>query len=220
MINGIANMCKRHIHYLILNEINSNSELLELLRQIKHEETILVIEDIDCACDAVKQRDIKNNNTDEIKSIANIINDKDDGINDKNKSLRIEIVTNKTDDRKNQSSKLTLSGILNALDGITNNPGRILIMTTNHKDILDQALCRPGRTDLKIKFELCDRKQIADLYENFFNMKPNLNDINMIEENEHSPAKIVSIFMQYRKKPEQALKNLVKNEMSSELIVI
>lgn len=87
-------------------------------------------------------------------------------------------------------------------------------MTTNHQDILDEALCRPGRTDMKIEFELCDRKQITDLYQNFFNTHPNMDDVNMIKENEHSPAKVVSIFMQHRKNPELALKDLV-NDTSS-----
>lgn len=119
MINGIANLCKRHIHYLILNEINSDSDLMELLRQIKYEETLLVIEDIDCACDMVKQRDTgnnsyKNENGDEKQDTQKTMHDS---------VLKIEINTGKTEEKKQNGSKLTLSGILNALDGVTNNPG-------------------------------------------------------------------------------------------------
>lgn len=40
------------------------------------------------------------------------------------------------------------AGLLNALDGITTPDGRILIMTTNYPERLDDALIRPGRADV------------------------------------------------------------------------
>ena len=42
---------------------------------------------------------------------------------------------------------LTLSGFLNAIDGIAAQEGRILFITSNHADKLDAALKRPGRVD-------------------------------------------------------------------------
>jgi chaperone BCS1 len=38
----------------------------------------------------------------------------------------------------------TISGLLNALDGIASQEGRILFLTTNKKEKLDPALIRPG----------------------------------------------------------------------------
>jgi hypothetical protein len=46
---------------------------------------------------------------------------------------------------------LTLSGILNVLDGIQDSPGRIVVMTTNHREHLDPALIRPGRITMDIR---------------------------------------------------------------------
>jgi hypothetical protein len=46
--------------------------------------------------------------------------------------------------------KLTLADILEALDGVVDTPNRIIVMTTNHPDRLDDALTRPGRVNLKI----------------------------------------------------------------------
>ncbi|KAI1752007.1 P-loop containing nucleoside triphosphate hydrolase protein [Xylaria castorea] len=46
--------------------------------------------------------------------------------------------------------KCTLSGILNALDGIGSHEGRIVLMTTNFIDKLDPALIRPGRIDKRV----------------------------------------------------------------------
>lgn len=45
--------------------------------------------------------------------------------------------------------QITLSGLLNALDGAASNENRILIATTNHPDKLDPALIRDGRFDIK-----------------------------------------------------------------------
>ena len=43
------------------------------------------------------------------------------------------------------SSKVTLSGVLNALDGIFTADSQIVFMTSNYIDDLDSALIRPGR---------------------------------------------------------------------------
>lgn len=60
-------------------------------------------------------------------------------------------------DRSDQSSihsggksNCTLSGILNVLDGVGSQEGRIVIMTTNKPEQLDSALVRPGRVDMKV----------------------------------------------------------------------
>lgn len=45
-------------------------------------------------------------------------------------------------------NNLTFSGLLNALDGVTSaGEGRLIFMTTNHRERLDPALLRPGRVD-------------------------------------------------------------------------
>ena len=43
-------------------------------------------------------------------------------------------------------SNVTLSGLLNVLDGVGSQEGRVVIMTTNKPDQLDSALTRPGST--------------------------------------------------------------------------
>jgi len=46
---------------------------------------------------------------------------------------------------------LTLSGILNGIDGIMSSDGRIIIATTNHLEKLDPALVRKGRFNLTVE---------------------------------------------------------------------
>jgi len=66
------------------------------------------------------------------------------------------------------SSQITLSGLLNALDGISAQEGRLLFATTNRYHTLDPALTRPGRMDLHVEFRLASRYQARELYKRFF----------------------------------------------------
>jgi mitochondrial chaperone BCS1 len=65
-------------------------------------------------------------------------------------------------------SQITLSGLLNALDGVGAQEGRILFATTNKYSALDPALCRPGRMDLHIEFQLTSRYQAQELFRTFY----------------------------------------------------
>ncbi|TFK48570.1 P-loop containing nucleoside triphosphate hydrolase protein [Heliocybe sulcata] len=66
------------------------------------------------------------------------------------------------------TTRLTLSGLLNALDGVGAQEGRILYATTNKYHALDPALCRPGRMDLHIEFKLASRLQAKELFKCFY----------------------------------------------------
>lgn len=63
---------------------------------------------------------------------------------------------------------ITFSGFLNALDGVASAEGRVLVMTTNHKDQLDPALIRPGRIDVEIKFHNATESQAVCLFDRFY----------------------------------------------------
>ncbi|KAM0426669.1 hypothetical protein ACHAPT_007985 [Fusarium lateritium] len=60
--------------------------------------------------------------------------------------------------------RLSLSGLLNILDGVASQEGRVLIMTTNHLEKLDKALIRPGRVDMIVKFGLADADMISSIF--------------------------------------------------------
>lgn len=62
----------------------------------------------------------------------------------------------------------TLSGLLNVLDGVGSQEGRIVIMTTNRPEQLDSALVRPGRVDLKILLGNISQKSAGDMFVRMF----------------------------------------------------
>ncbi|ETW78673.1 AAA+-type ATPase [Heterobasidion irregulare TC 32-1] len=73
-------------------------------------------------------------------------------------------------DRKQgaDSTRITLSGLLNALDGVSAQEGRLLFATTNRYSALDPALTRPGRMDLHVEFMLASRYQAKEMFKRFY----------------------------------------------------
>jgi ATP-dependent 26S proteasome regulatory subunit len=57
----------------------------------------------------------------------------------------------KDGEKKIDNNKVTLSCILNILDGSYTPEDVIFILTTNHIDKLDEAIRRDGRTDVKLE---------------------------------------------------------------------
>jgi chaperone BCS1 len=68
-------------------------------------------------------------------------------------------------------STLSLSGLLNALDGVAAAEGRLLFATTNHIERLDPALSRPGRMDVWVDFKHATQFQAEGIFRCFFPVK-------------------------------------------------
>lgn len=67
-----------------------------------------------------------------------------------------------------QKGGVTLSGLLNTLDGVIATEGRLLFLTTNAPDALDAALKRPGRADRVVDLTLADYDMAFRLFRQFF----------------------------------------------------
>lgn len=65
-------------------------------------------------------------------------------------------------------ANVTFSGLLNGLDGVASAEERILFLTTNHIERLDEALIRPGRVDLPIRLGNATTYQISTLWDRFY----------------------------------------------------
>ncbi|KAK9948456.1 hypothetical protein M0R45_004029 [Rubus argutus] len=70
---------------------------------------------------------------------------------------------------QSNNNRLTLSGLLNFIDGLWSSCGdeRIIVFTTNHKDRLDPALLRPGRMDVHIHMSYCTASGFNILASNY-----------------------------------------------------
>lgn len=89
---------------------------------------------------------------------------------------------------------VTLSGVLNALDGIVAATGSLIFMTTNHPDKLDEALIRPGRVDMHERVGYLETNEIERLHAIFY---PSGNARLFAQEftEPQSPAYLISLFM-------------------------
>jgi ATP-dependent 26S proteasome regulatory subunit len=187
---------------------------------IPQEQRMLIFEDIDAMGESIKCRDLK----DKPKNDVNVNDKNNSKYNDKEKSddefISVASCNSLTDLIKNEMKKSSktdtisdlflcensninintnknndnLSYLLNMFDGINECSGRIIIMTSNKPEVLDKALIRPGRIDIKINFQKCTRYDVMSLINLFWkiDIKENmlLPDINY----KYTSAEIYNIF--------------------------
>ena len=72
------------------------------------------------------------------------------------------------DDDGYSGANVTFSGLLNALDGVASAEERLVFLTTNHVDRLDEALVRPGRVDMTIKLDNATQSQAEHMWDRFY----------------------------------------------------
>ena len=126
------------------------------------------------------------------------------------------------------NTSVSLSGLLNAIDGVSSHEGRILIMTTNAPQQLDRALIRPGRVDIHIRFELPSQEELRDLFLSLYSdMYQNaefslgeqrremarMNEMAVrfagcLPERRFSLAEVQGFLLQYKRRPEGACDNV------------
>lgn len=73
-----------------------------------------------------------------------------------------------TRERDDEKERVSLGGLLNALDGLSTPHGLITIITTNHIESLDSALIRPGRVDRIEELSYLDDEQLKRMFAWFY----------------------------------------------------
>ncbi|XP_072957228.1 AAA-ATPase At3g50940-like isoform X2 [Typha angustifolia] len=96
--------------------------------------------------------------------------------------------------------KVTLSGLLNFVDGLWSTSGeeRIIVFTTNYKERLDPALLRPGRMDMHIHMSYCTPHGFRVLASNYHSIDdhPMFAEIDgLITQVEVTPAEVAEMLM-------------------------
>ncbi|KAJ6813771.1 AAA-ATPase ASD, mitochondrial-like [Iris pallida] len=132
-VTAMANHMDYDIYDLELTTVKTNSDLKRLLIETMSK-SIILIEDIDCSLELTGKR----------KQMS-----KKDEEESEKKKLPAE--------EKDESSRVTLSGLLNFNDGLwsASTGERLVVFTTNHIEKLDPALIRRGRMDKHIEMSYC-----------------------------------------------------------------
>lgn len=144
----------------------------------------------------------------------------------KNTILLIEDVDCTWDGRTgtvDKESKISFSGLLNAIDGVAAAEGRILFMTTNHPEKLDAALIRPGRADIRELIDAPDAGQASRMFEKFYpksTSQQNLRFIEALPKNNVSMASLQALLTTYGDDAEQAITFASEAEVKPEKALV
>lgn len=183
MIAAMANLLKYDVYDLELTSVKDNTELRKLLIDISSK-SIIVIEDIDCSLELTGQREKK-----EAEDKGKKKEEEKDEVKEKLKKME-----------EKKASEVTLSGLLNFIDGLWSSCGgeRIIIFTTNYKEKLDPALVRRGRMDKHIELAYCGFEAFKVLAKNY--MSIDSHDMfatirQMLEETNMTPADVAENLM-------------------------
>ncbi|MFS7970723.1 putative AAA+ ATPase domain, ATPase, AAA-type, core, AAA-type ATPase domain-containing protein [Helianthus anomalus] len=194
MIAAMANFLCYDIYDLELTAVKDNTELRRLLIETSSK-SIIVIEDIDCSMDLTGQR------KKEVKE--------EEEESDPKKPM-------KPPENEGKTSKVTLSGLLNFVDGLWSACGgdRLIVFTTNHVEKLDPALIRRGRMDKHIELSYCGFEAFKVLAKNYLCIQTH--DLferisELLGEVEMTPADVAENLMPKTSPPdtERCLKSLV-----------
>jgi len=112
-----------------------------------------------------------------------------------------------------ESEGVTLSGLLNALDGVMTPENQIFIMTTNHPENLDPAILRKGRIDVHLKFHNMETDMVKQMFTAYFpEHKRHAKKVAeaLTTDGPVSPAKIQGQFFDYAKNPKLFIKQVLK----------
>ncbi|KAJ7145034.1 hypothetical protein C8R46DRAFT_918936 [Mycena filopes] len=143
-IHAVAGELNLEIHSFSLSSAFVDDAFLQRATATIPKRSIVLVEDIDCA---LPSRDEDSD-------------DDSDGGGGGRRGGR--------NDRPSHSSGVTLSGLLNMIDGIGSEEGKLFFATTNYVDRLDAALMRPGRIDRRVRYTLATGAQARGLFERVF----------------------------------------------------
>ncbi|XP_031116233.1 AAA-ATPase ASD, mitochondrial-like [Ipomoea triloba] len=202
MIAAMANLLQYDVYDLELTAVKDNSELRKLLIETSCK-SIIVIEDIDCSLDLTGQRKKKKEEKDEDKE------------KEEKDPIKKELI--KETEEKKKGSEVTLSGLLNVIDGLWSAIGeeRIIVFTTNYIEKLDPALIRRGRMDSHIELSYCCFEAFKVLAKNYLDIEshelfPEIRGL--LGETKITPADVAENLMPKsgREKADICLKRLIK----------
>ncbi|KAL0954067.1 hypothetical protein HGRIS_005218 [Hohenbuehelia grisea] len=147
LIHSLAGELGLDIYVLSLSAKGMSDNTLTTLMGYVPSRCILLLEDLDAAFTRSVSRD-----------------DKSTGAPTSTTSTAATAATTTESD----GSTLSLSGLLNSLDGVAAAEGRLLFATTNHIERLDPALSRPGRMDVWVNFTHATKWQAEGIFKCFF----------------------------------------------------
>lgn len=209
-IKALMNTLDRHVIIISLNKLREKSQIHNVFfndymwtrgsndtgfswKYIPRNKRIIIFEDIDTAGPMVMTR----------AQVEELVNNKSDVMSDRydfvNKYSKPDDTKTKTFTKFSHSSNITLGDLLNIFDGVCELNGIVYVMTTNHKELLDPALIRPGRITIDLEMKNMEEAEIKEMLTYFYkktNIKNKVRIINSIAkkmDKKHKPAQMENL---------------------------
>ena len=211
IIKSMANKLKRHLIVIPLSKIKTQRQFHQAFFEseyshknakdpITFNKKIIVFEDIDCMADLIMERERKseniNQNTltkDELFEVIKNGYSEKSNLSSVTPSSICDISSFMKSNSGEQNDKITLSFILNVIDGIRETPGRILVITSNHYDKIDKALIRPGRIDMTLEMKNASIPVIEDVVRHYYHCEIPINIKTKLRDGVVSPAMLINL---------------------------
>lgn len=192
---ALAGELKVPLYILSLSTGSLTDETLTMLFVGLPRKCIVLLEDIDCA--GVQRNNNRHMDDESDQESSDEEGQSEDearsgGANSKPlKPSKEKKKPSKNDSNSSSSTQhrqprmsVSFSGLLNAIDGVASHEGRILIMTTNHRERLDPALIRPGRVDMQIEFGYAGRNTLGEIFRELYSQVEGMDSATIEEEEE------------------------------------
>lgn len=165
---AISHYTKRHVVNISLRRVKSNKELLAALQDMRFavaglqspveltfKDVVFVLEDIDCIAFAseTEQRRQGGHFRSGISGMFSA----------------------------DEEDRLTVPGFLNALDGMTESPGRMIVMTATHHERIHPSLVRPGRVHISLSLGFVSRACAQAMIEHYLQAKLDLQQVSRLD---------------------------------------
>ncbi|THG96922.1 hypothetical protein EW026_g5002 [Hermanssonia centrifuga] len=197
LIHSLAGELGLDIYVVSLSSKGMSDDTLSKLMGNVPSRCILLLEDLDAAFTRGVSRDESSTGAPTKSTAAN--------------------AKEKEETKDDSASTLSLSGLLNSLDGVAAAEGRLLFATTNHIERLDPALSRPGRMDVWINFKNATKWQAEGIFQCFFPAKKAATAPSESDTSKEATGTIASqsnLAAPKRKKGSQILHSLSEDEIT------
>jgi hypothetical protein len=188
-IKSLSVHTNRHIQYIKLSEIQTFKDGMQIFfdehmsiesggstsrMKIPIKDRLLIFEDIDAENTIVQKRYGIDKDDEKVKDDDEKVKDDDKKVKDDDKKVKDddeqvkEDTKHVKDDNEKDKKQLSLSDVLQLLDGLIEVDGVMVVMTTNCIDDLDPALLRPGRVTMMLKMEPLEKQYAVEMIKSYY----------------------------------------------------
>lgn len=163
-ISAIANMLGRSVLMINFSKITKRSQLDSILNQELYSKLVYVFDEFDCILDVLvgskqQAREPVKKQVDWTKILK---------VTEKDERKEIMDMMMKEIKETQEDDEIDLAYLLQKLDGLENADDRLIVATTNHPELINPVLLRPGRFDIKLELGNCSTQMYIDILSGFF----------------------------------------------------